>query len=97
MRVLCASAEFAPATTVGGLGVAVAGLVAELRRGAPSGSPGGAADTADTAVPAVVDVEVMIPAGYLAGVDREADLERFQLSPGGVVVIEKGRVLNPHS
>jgi glucose-1-phosphate adenylyltransferase len=41
----------------------------------------------------IIDKNVMVPDGCRVGIDRDADHERFQMSPGGVVVIEKGRVL----
>jgi glucose-1-phosphate adenylyltransferase len=42
---------------------------------------------------AIVDKDVSIPAGTVIGYDPAEDTKRFSISPGGVVVIEKGTVL----
>ncbi len=41
----------------------------------------------------VVDKNVVIPEGTTIGVDHEADVERFTVSPGGVVVIPKNTTI----
>ena len=38
---------------------------------------------------AIIDKRARIPAGYSLGIDRDADRERFHVSPGGIVVIPK--------
>lgn len=43
---------------------------------------------------AIVDKQVVIPAGARIGVDPERDAARFALSPGGVVVIGKRQVID---
>ncbi len=43
---------------------------------------------------AIVDKNVTIAPGALVGVDPEADRARFPLSPGGIVVIGKGRTVD---
>jgi glucose-1-phosphate adenylyltransferase len=42
---------------------------------------------------AIVDKDVRIEAGAQIGVDRDADRDRFVVSPGGIVVIGKGAVV----
>ena len=42
---------------------------------------------------AIVDKDVVIAPGAEVGVDPEADRERFDVSPGGIVVIGKGRTV----
>jgi glucose-1-phosphate adenylyltransferase len=42
---------------------------------------------------AIVDKDVRIEEGAQIGVDADADRERFAVSPGGVVVIGKGAVV----
>ena len=42
---------------------------------------------------AIVDKDVSIPAGTVIGHDPVEDASRFYVSPGGIVVIEKGTVL----
>jgi glucose-1-phosphate adenylyltransferase len=46
---------------------------------------------------AIVDKDVRIAEGAQIGVDPDADRERFALSPGGVVVIGKGAVVEASS
>ena len=45
----------------------------------------------------IIDKNVVVPAWYRIGLEREHDLERFQLSPNGVVVIEKDRRFDENS
>ena len=42
---------------------------------------------------AIVDKHVKIPPGLVIGEDPEADRRRFDVTPGGVVVIPKNAVL----
>jgi glucose-1-phosphate adenylyltransferase len=39
---------------------------------------------------AIIDKDVKVPPGTTIGYDLKADRQRFQVSPGGVVVIGKG-------
>jgi glucose-1-phosphate adenylyltransferase len=41
----------------------------------------------------ILDKNVVVPAGYRIGLDREQDAARFTVSDAGVVVVEKGRDL----
>lgn len=43
---------------------------------------------------AIIDKHVQIPEGYQIGVDPAADLEKFTISDGGVVVVGKGEILS---
>jgi glucose-1-phosphate adenylyltransferase len=43
---------------------------------------------------AIIDKNVVIPPGYRIGVDEERDRSRFEVSPGGVVTIAKGDVVD---
>lgn len=42
---------------------------------------------------AIIDKDVMIPAGSRIGVDLEADRQRFTISDGGIVVVGKGHLI----
>lgn len=42
---------------------------------------------------AIIDKNVVIPDGARIGVDRERDLDRFTVSPSGVVAIAKGEII----
>lgn len=42
---------------------------------------------------AIIDKDVVVPAGTKIGYDAETDARRFTVSPGGVVVIPKGAIL----
>jgi glucose-1-phosphate adenylyltransferase len=42
---------------------------------------------------AILDKQVRVEPGAQIGVDEEADRERFTVSPGGVVVVGKGQVV----
>jgi glucose-1-phosphate adenylyltransferase len=45
---------------------------------------------------AIIDKNVVVPAGARIGVDAHADQERFTVSPCGVVVIGKGEQVPDH-
>jgi glucose-1-phosphate adenylyltransferase len=42
---------------------------------------------------AIIDHGVRVPDGYTIGFDLEEDRKRFTISPGGVVVVPKGILL----
>jgi glucose-1-phosphate adenylyltransferase len=41
----------------------------------------------------IIDKNVVIPAGFEIGFDAEADAQRFTVSPGGVVAVGKGAII----
>ncbi len=43
----------------------------------------------------IIDKNVTVPAGTVIGEDAEHDRTRFTISDGGIVVIDKGRVIEP--
>ena len=42
---------------------------------------------------AIIDKDVVIPPGTTIGYDLEKDSKRFTVSPGGIVVVAKGQVI----
>lgn len=43
----------------------------------------------------IIDKNVTVPAGFEIGYNQEEDAKRFTISPGGVVAVGKGTIVNP--